>query len=221
MSDITATNVTHSSDSGTVVTPDVVHPYDSPEAISRATGSMSSRTLTFTLRHAVDDSNGDGLTPAIDPSLFRPVRNWGGSVCGTKPTGGLWLSVDGGWERWCEREMPHWLTDDRHEVVLSKDARIYEIRSLAELDALPLWDGDADDDEEEDPLSWGAGMPIRRIDFERMAETYDGVCLHLSDGEEGLYYALYGWDCDSVLLFTTDVIEKVVKIGAWDEEKTE
>ncbi len=49
------------------------------------------------------------------------------------------------------------------------------------------------------------------LDFEELSKSYDGIELHLSEEEtedifNGLYWKLYGWDCDSILIFNKDII---------------
>lgn len=45
-----------------------------------------------------------------------------------------------------------------------------------------------------------------QIDFEAVATIYDGILASLSTGGEGLRDVLYGWDCDSLPLFSADII---------------
>ena len=158
--------------------------------------SMTDHRLTFSPR--------DTSRPfEYDPARVRPIRNGKGGVIWTKPRGGIWLSVDGGWERWCRSEMPHWLSCGSFEVSLSADSRIYAIRSMEDLAALPKRDVP-------DWQEFGFGSHrCAYIDFERMLDDYDGVFADMSHGDPELRYALYGWDCDSVLLFSADVIEHI------------
>ena len=50
------------------------------------------------------------------------------------------------------------------------------------------------------------------IDLKKMLKQgYDGIELHLSeeitdDSKDGLYWKLYGWDCDSILVMNPDVV---------------
>jgi len=46
------------------------------------------------------------------------------------------------------------------------------------------------------------------IDFERLAKNYDAIEVLISEDHE-LYWKLYGWDCDSILIFNKDVIEVI------------
>jgi hypothetical protein len=53
-----------------------------------------------------------------------------------------------------------------------------------------------------------------QLDFEKLLERgIDAIELHLSEEDvsnltvvEGLYWSLYGWDCDSILIMNPDVI---------------
>ena len=163
----------------------MTRPFNSPETVVRSTGAMRGRRLTFSPRYS-------GF--AYDASKVTPARNgWMGI---SKPYGGFWLSVDGAWERWCEAEEPGWLSYGTYEAEIHADARIYTIASMTDIDLLPkrvMTDRE-----------WsGLGVPI---DFEAMSEVYDGVFVNLSTGDSDLSRAMYAWDCDSVLLFSADVI---------------
>ena len=43
------------------------------------------------------------------------------------------------------------------------------------------------------------------LDFEKLAETYDAVEVSISSDFD-LYYKLYGWDCDSIVIMNPDVV---------------
>ena len=44
------------------------------------------------------------------------------------------------------------------------------------------------------------------LDFEELKKEYDAIEVIISDG---LYYALYGWDCDSILILNKDIVEEL------------
>ena len=140
---------------------------------------------------------------SFDRNRFVPIRNIDFYV---KPHGGLWASpVDTkwGWKDWCESENFH--TDRLGEsftFTLSADAKVAHIYDVGYLDSLP-------------------GKSIGgfcAIDFEELVKCgYDAVELHLSEELpdshgflDGLYWKLYGWDCDSILIMNPDVVEVVL-----------
>ena len=50
--------------------------------------------------------------------------------------------------------------------------------------------------------------------LEELAKEYDGIEVLMSEEDnldlaigEGLYWELYGWDCDSLLVFNKDIVE--------------
>ena len=121
-----------------------------------------------------------------------------------KPGGGLWASpVESkyGWRQWCESERFHtgrlgW----SFEFTLSPGAKVLHIFAVEDLDELPK-------------QACEGQLPYVCLDFEKLlADGYDAVELHLSEDRSYggfmavLYWALYGWDCDSILVMNPDVI---------------
>lgn len=120
-----------------------------------------------------------------------------------KPFGGLWLSIDGGWESWCSYEEPDWLGDNQYAVTLTPDSKVLYIDSVDQLHDIAL---------RCEPL---AGMYMSRDtpyefspDFEALSQDYDAMFVFISGGSD-LYNALYGWDCSSGVLFHADAIDTV------------
>lgn len=137
--------------------------------------------------------------------LFCEIKNREQFV---KPSGGLWASpadAELGWKDWCTSEDFH--TNrllDSFTFELSENSKILHIRSIRDLKSLPR--------QENLPFE----PPWVCLDFEKLlADGWDAIELHLSeedrsccpDWHDGLYYQLYGWDCDSILIMNPDVIE--------------
>lgn len=137
---------------------------------------------------------------------FMPIKN---RPMFTKPSGGLWASpVDAefGWRDWCERE--NFSKSDMRKSFtfsLSDEARVIHLYSVVDLVSLP----DQEPPKGLEDLSLG-----KCIDFEKMVnDGYDAIELHLSEEKldginylEGLYWKLYGWDCDSILIMNPEVV---------------
>ena len=168
------------------------HPFDHPKSVARSIGTLRGRRLTFSPRY-------DGFSYVAN-QVSKVHNGWAGM---TKPYGGFWLSVDGSWERWCEVEEPSWISHGTYEVKVADDARIYAISSMADLEPLPKRKLAASGTDGLGPGFSLMGMPI---DFEAMSESYDGVLVDFGNGDAELWRAMYGWDCDSVLLFSADAI---------------
>lgn len=148
----------------------------------------------------------------FDRNLFVPILN---RALFVKPFGGLWASpVDAawGWKQWCESENFH-KGDMRKSFTftLTDDANVIHIRSVDGLNCLP----------KQGPYkrlkldpSWYC------IDFERLlSEGVDAIELHLSEEDHigvdflcGLYWQLYGWDCDSILIMNPEVVSEDVML---------
>lgn len=137
---------------------------------------------------------------SFQPDKFQPIKNqeWGA----VKPIGGMWASpIDAkwGWKQWCTSE-EFWLDklDSNFEFSLIDDARVCHIKSIKDLEKLPEWKGLF-------KSTWYC------IDFKKAMKKYDAIELHLSDEItddylDSLYFKLYGWDCDSILIMNPNII---------------
>ena len=141
---------------------------------------------------------------AFSKAKFGPVKNRNFKWVKPDYKSGLWASPINskwGWKDWCESEefcterlnkcFRFWLTND------AKVAHIYSVQDLIDLGGY------------KDDMSRRYDMCY--LDFEKIARKYDAIELHLCyDGEhinQDLYFALYGWDCDSLLVLNPDVVK--------------
>ena len=46
------------------------------------------------------------------------------------------------------------------------------------------------------------------LDFEKLSKEYDAIEVNISECRD-LYYSLYGWDCDSIVIMNPDIIEEI------------
>lgn len=134
----------------------------------------------------------------FDREKFIPISN---NHCWTKPFGGLWASrvdTEYGWRDWCEKEEFDCCNFSLYfKFRLKPEANILEIHSGEDLEKLPK-------------LISIAGTDFIFPNFEALRDQgYDGVELFLSEDYSGLYWKLYGWDCDSIVIFNPDVIEEI------------
>lgn len=140
--------------------------------------------------------------------LFDPPRN----RCNmTKPDGGLWASpVDAqyGWRDWCEaNQFRECNEDDSFTFELTENANVIHIYKLSDLDDLPQC--------KDERLSFLSDWFVP--DFEWLVKRgCDAIELHLSEEDrtgcgflEGLYWSLYGWDCDSILILNPNIVVEV------------
>ena len=118
----------------------------------------------------------------------------------TKPSGGLWASRKDGkctWKDWCTAEEFHLdQFDSWFEFTLKDDARILELSNVAKLDDLPKW--------RKREYEWVATTYY--LDFEEISKHYDAI--EITDISK-LYWALYGWDCNCILILNPDIIELI------------
>ena len=124
---------------------------------------------------------------------FNPIVN---CQYFSKPTGGLWASpvdADNGWKVWCEAEnFRKCEIENSFTFTLRDDANVLYVDSKECLSDLPKQNTWHD--------IWCT------LDFEKLMETYDAVELNLS-AAPNLYFELYGWDCDSILILNPYVVE--------------
>lgn len=136
--------------------------------------------------------------------IFEPVKNrpyW------IKPFGGLWGTplpeTSSGWAQFCKdndfrlRSLHQWF-----DFSLSDNAEVYSIANSS--DILKLKDMGYCG------VSYNTtthifDLQVDWIDFEGLIDLgYDAVECKLN---HETYWALYGWDCDSILILNPDVIE--------------
>ena len=140
---------------------------------------------------------------AYDPNLFSEVKNRVGS---NKPSGGLWASaVDAeyGWKAWNKDEDFVVCDDDNaFKFELTQNVKVFVIDSVAKADALPKTHLSGESDR------WAflaSTLGFESYDFEKLARVCDAIDFRLSDDHK-LYYKMYGWDCDSILVLNKECI---------------
>lgn len=139
------------------------------------------------------------------PELFTPIENQGFI---TKPSGGFWASpVDAlrGWKQWNESEhFQECNEDNSFTFTLREGSNVTHLRSVKDMDSLPKIESEI--------FKFSSWICL---DFEEMVKNgIDAIELHLSEEDfsayksfgDGLYYKLYGWDCDSILIMNPDII---------------
>lgn len=132
----------------------------------------------------------------FDISKFEPIRNWW-----NKPHGGLWASPVNavyGWKRWnAESHYRECSEENSFRFTLAPDAVVYCIDSESKALGLPSlpW-----------PFPDIKYPSTRTFDFERVLHAgIDAIELKLSTDRQ-LYWVMYGWDCDCILILNPDVI---------------
>lgn len=138
--------------------------------------------------------------------LPDPIRNIGYF---TKPNGGLWASRKDdelGWKNWCENEEFRLYAFDKSfdksfEFILKDNANVLVLNDRDQLDDLPQIGN---------PELLGYNKENRTstcyLDFEKLSKTYDAIEL-VNIGQ--FYWALYGWDCNSILIMNPDIVEVI------------
>lgn len=126
---------------------------------------------------------------------FKPIRNAGYEH--TKPEGGFWASAEDakfGWKDWCAaEEFCECKKENSFTFSLSDDARVLHICSVEQLEALPK------------QKSNSVNPRVVRLDFEKLKDSYDAIQVTISN-DRRLYYALFCWDCDCILIMNPDIV---------------
>ena len=146
---------------------------------------------------------------SFNPRYFAQITNCDLLM---KPRGGLWASrvdAERGWRDWCEGEEFRLERLNTHfRFLITPAAKVFHLYSGKDLDRLPHRDDCFDHYYHQ----------FYYIDFEQMVKDgWDAIELHLSSNDnnwcdDGLYYRLYGWDCDSILIMNPKIISPLTHI---------
>lgn len=145
----------------------------------------------------------------FDKSVFRPIQNrvdGRGLPWGNKPLdGGLWASADNakfGWRDWNRQSQFRECREDNcFRFTLDTNARILHLDNddIAKVELAKFG---------AEELSHGVLGVLDGIDFESICQQYDAIEFNRSaDGR--LYWTLYGWDCDCILVLNPDVVMEI------------
>ena len=134
----------------------------------------------------------------FDKDLFLPIRN---DFPFSKPKGGLWASnvaAQFGWKELCDdMQIKECNKENCFVFAIKESAEILSINTSNDLNQLPHC---------ENTDVFGS-FPWISLDFEKLAEKYDAIELNISADYQGLYFALYGWDCDCILIMNPDIVQ--------------
>lgn len=131
---------------------------------------------------------------SFNKDLFTKITN---EVPMSKPKGGLWASdinAKYGWKDWCKSEnFAECNKENSFTLTLSDSANVLYIKSVKDLENLP---------KAQNKFGFTSWIVL---DFEKLAESYDAIEVNISS-DYNLYYKLYGWDCDSILIMNPAVV---------------
>ena len=139
----------------------------------------------------------------FDKKLFKPIKEFEMFI---KPKGGLWASradSKNGWKEWCKENdfcLDKYSDDNYFKFYLKEGTKVLLITNSSQLIKLPHINVKE---------KYGFNYDLFDvIDFEKLAEEYDAMEVLISQ-DCMLYWDLYGWDCDSLLVFNKDCIESI------------
>ena len=139
----------------------------------------------------------------FDINLFQNIKNREMFV---KPSGGLWASpfdTDYSWKQWCDdNNFNHTIGIDKYVDTnkfyfkLKENSNILVVDKTSKLSELPK-------------CEYGFNMvDMVIIDFEKLSKVYDAMIVLMSN-DKNLYWDLYGWDVDSILVFNKNCVEMI------------
>lgn len=136
---------------------------------------------------------------SFDKNKFDEIKN----IMFVKPLGGLWasrLTATFGWKQWCEAQrfcLDKYNENNCFKFKLKENAKVLTITKKEQLEKLL---------KQNLPVDYNSLFVV--LDFEKLAKQYDAIEVLLTE-DNRLYWDLYGWDCDSILIMNKDVIEEV------------
>ena len=127
----------------------------------------------------------------FNKEAFIPIRNGGMN----KPIGGLWASDDTakyGWRDWnSDSRFRECVESLSFRFILIPEARVLTIS--------------CEEQAQEFIFEFSGTTNAMQIDWETVKEYFDAVEVLVSS-DYRLYWTLYGWDCDSIVILNPDVI---------------
>lgn len=134
----------------------------------------------------------------FNTGLIAPVSNPSPLGNRLKPCGGLWASSvtsRDGWREFCVGEGFHTYTLDKCTGFhLRPEVRVFEISSVQDAERL-----------KKSFRLECPGIPLAAIDYESVKKHYDAV--EITRMNNGVYYAMLPWDCESIAVLNPDMIE--------------
>ncbi|SDW45607.1 hypothetical protein SAMN05216391_10861 [Lachnospiraceae bacterium KHCPX20] len=138
----------------------------------------------------------------FDRKKIEPIKN---RFAMTKPSGGFWASrncKDGfNWIDYNHKVLDKWIGYEKHiSFPLKKGANVVEIHCSEDLNSLPKIP--------KEKLPGDVRLEWTCLDFEKMlADGIDAIEVRGIAEDRDLYFDLYGWDCDSILIMNPDIID--------------
>jgi len=141
----------------------------------------------------------------FDSNKMLPIKN---NCFLTKPLGGFWASCVNSkfsWLDWVQQN--NYYTDKFNldnlyfKFKLKPSAKVLTITNVSQLEDLPHQSNS-------DYNSLCSLSNWTLLDFEQLSQIYDAIEVIISSDIE-LYYQLYGWDCDSILIMNKNIVEEI------------
>lgn len=132
---------------------------------------------------------------------FMPIVNresW------NKPEGGLWASPVNsvnGWRQWID-------VNEFHLDKYALDSFTFKLKDFSKILIIDNASKITDDMLTGEDNDFIRTLHIKILDFEKLSENYDAILILISEDNK-LYWDLYGWDCDTLLVLNPDAVEEL------------
>ena len=147
------------------------------------------------------NSNKDKYPTYFDPDVFAPIKNFY-NICMNKPLHGtgFWASPlmsEYNWKEWCKQNEPEW--------IYNKSSFCFKLKDDANI--LRLYSKNDFNDYVENNSEFVYRVYNNYIfDYKNMVDSgIDAIEVKIN----GLYFEMYGWDCDSILVMNPAVVINV------------
>ena len=142
----------------------------------------------------------------FDKNKFIPIKNCYFPSVKPEKHSGMWgspISSKNGWKNWCElngfdverldKSFTFNLKEDSKVLYVRNDNELQDLKLLHCFDRLNLY------------INYGLRDQYC-MDFERLltVHRYDAMEVHVTTNN--IYFGLYGWDCDSILILNPDCV---------------
>jgi len=152
----------------------------------------------------------------LNDLLNKPIKIKNKNDISNKPNG-FWLSINEGWEKWCKSEMPEWI--ENSTIAELKFNPSYNIMLIEEVnDIIGAWNDYLNESGFKSKYPKGDSIMCFYDEnynicnfWSWLINKYKLTGIYLTNEGEWktrMTTFLYGWDCESIVIFIPEIINK-------------